>query len=121
MFYITFVSQSKLKTLQHMKKNFRTSVFKRAYEMMKATGKTFSICLSKAWAIYRLSKRMKKETVRFTYEKADGTLRKAIGTLKDINNLIKGTGKENYKTFNYYDVEAKGFRSFKVENLISIF
>ena len=86
-------------------KNFRTKVFKQAHELMRATGKAFAVCLSKAWALYRLTKRMHKEIV----------------TLKDVSNLIKGTGSENYKTVRYFDVEANGFRSFKVENLITIY
>ena len=63
-------------------KNFRTKVFKQAHELMRATGKAFAVCLSKAWALYRLTKRMHKEIVTFAYEKADGSLRKAKGTLK---------------------------------------
>ena len=102
-------------------KNFRTKVFKQAHELMRATGKAFAVCLSKAWALYRLTTRMRREIVTFAYEKADGSLRKAKGTLKDISNLIKGTGSENYKTVRYFDVEANGFRSFKVENLITIY
>lgn len=88
---------------------------------MRATGKAFAVCLSKAWALYRLTKRMRREIVTSAYEKADGSLRKAKGTLKDTSNLIKGTGSENYKTVRYFDVEANGFRSFKVENLITIY
>ena len=102
-------------------KNFRSKVFRQAYEMMKVTGKAFAVCLAKAWAIYRLYKRMKSETVSFAYEKADGSLRKATGTLQDVSNLIKGTGVENYKTVRYFDVDANGFRSFKVENLITVY
>lgn len=101
--------------------NFRSKVFKQAYELMKATGKAFAVCLSKAWSFYRLTKRMHREVVIFTYEKADGTLRKAKGTLKDVQSLIKGTGTENYKTVRYFDVKANGFRSFKVENLITVY
>lgn len=89
--------------------------------MMKATGKAFAVCLAKAWAIYRLYKRMKSGTVSFAYEKADGSLRKAKGTLQDVSSLIKGTGSENYKTVRYFDVDANGFRSFKVENLITVY
>lgn len=102
-------------------KNFRSKVFKQAYEMMKATSKAFAVCLAKAWAIYGLYKRMKSETVSFAYEKADGSLRKAKGTLQDVSSLIKGTGSENYKTVRYFDVDANGFRSFKVENLITVY
>lgn len=101
--------------------NFRSKVFKQAYELMKATGKAFAVCLSRAWALYRLTKRMHKGVVTFAYEKADGSLRKAKGTLKDVENLIKGTGTPNYKTVRYFDIDADGFRSFKVENLITVY
>ena len=89
--------------------NFRHKVFCMAYELMKATGKAFAVCLSRAWALYRLTKQMHKGIVSFAY------------TLKDIQNLIKGTGSENYKTVRYFDIEANGFRSFKVENFITIY
>lgn len=104
-----------------MKRSFRHKVFCMAYELAKATGKTFAVCISKAWALYRLTKQMHSGIVSFAYEKVDGSLRKAKGTLKDIQDLIKGTGKENYKTVRYFDVEAGGFRSFKVENFITIY
>jgi hypothetical protein len=60
---------------------------------------------------------MLKGNVRFAYEKADGSLRYALGTLTG-GFEIKGTGKPNFKTLAYFDVEANGFRCFKVENLI---
>ncbi len=104
-----------------MKKSFRHKVFCMAYELAHATGKTFAVCLSKAWALYRLTREMHRGVVAFAYEKADGSLRKAKGTLRDIQSLIKGTGKENYKTVRYFDVEAGGFRSFKVENFITAY
>ena len=92
-----------------------------AHKLMNATGKAFAVCLSRAWALYRLTKQMHQGVVTFTYEKADGSLRKAKGTLKDVQNLIKGTGTENYKTVRYFDVDANGFRSFKVENFITAY
>lgn len=102
-------------------KNFRSKVLRQAYEMMKATGKAFAVCLAKAWAIYWFYKRMKKETVSFDYEKADGNLRKAKGTLQNVSNLIKGIGIENCMMVRYFDVNVNGFRSFKVENLIIVY
>ncbi len=60
--------------------------------------------------------------VRFTYEKADGTLRKVIGTLKDTVALVKGTGRsDDGRTVKYFDVEADGWRSFKVENFVTTY
>ena len=102
-------------------KNFRSQVFLRAYEIMKSTGKCFAVSLSKAWQLYRLSQEMKnKEEVCFTYEKKDGTLRKAYGTLKNVAQFVKGNGIHTPKVFNYWDLEAVAFRCFKVENFISI-
>ena len=101
--------------------SFRTKVFKRAYQLVKSTGKTFAVCLAKAWSIYRLSKRMTTGVVKFSYEKVDGTLRTAKGTLKEVSHLIKGTGSDNTSTLRYYDIEAKGFRSFKIENFITVY
>ena len=101
--------------------NFRSTVFNWAHNLVKSTGKAFAVCLSKAWAVYRLRQRMKTETVKISFEKADGTLRIAYATLKEVGAFIKGTGTPNYKAVPYYDTEAQGFRSFKIENLISIF
>lgn len=105
-----------------MKTTFRSKVFKRAYEIMKVTGKAFAVCLSKAWALYRLAKQMRtKEQVQFTYEKKDGTLRKAFGTLKNVKQFIKGTGKTSTGVFHYWDLEAVAFRCFRVENLVTVY
>ena len=70
-------------------KNFRTKVFKQAHELMRATGKAFAVCLSKAWALYRLTKRMRREIVTFAYEKADGSLRKAKGRYRTFRTSSK--------------------------------
>lgn len=104
-----------------MKTDFRKRVFRVAHELVKATGKTFDVCLARAWALHRLTARMRQGTVAFAYERRDGSLRKAVGTLKDVQGLVKGTGRPDYKTVRYFDVEANGFRSFRVENLITIY
>ena len=105
-----------------MKTTFRTKVFKRAYEIMKATGKAFAVCLSKAWALYRLAKQMSsKDEVSFAYEKKDGSLRRAYGTLKNVSQFVKGTGKTSTGVFHYWDLQAEAFRCFKVENLITVY
>lgn len=51
--------------------------------------------------------------VSLQYMKKNGDLRKATATF-DINISEKGI------TLVYYDKEVQGFRSFRVENLISI-
>lgn len=103
-----------------MKATFRTNVFRQAWELVRATGKTFAVCLAKAWNLYRLASEMKNGPVKFSYEKVDRSLRKAIGTLKDLNYTAKGK-ESSSKVFNYFDIEANSFRSFRIENLITIY
>ena len=44
-----------------------------------------------------------------------------VPTLRDVAALVKGTGKNTPATVKYYDIEAAGFRSFRIENLIPIY
>ena len=104
-----------------MSKYDLSNIMRRAWLIARTTGKTFAVSLSKSWQIYRLIKRMRAGVVRFAYEKTDGTLRHAAGTLQGVALLIKGTGKETPKTVRYLDVEAHGFRSFRIENLITVY
>ena len=105
-----------------MKRNDLQTIMRRAWHLFRSMGKAFAVCLSKAWQLYRLTKRMRAGVVRFAYEKADGTLRKAAGTLHEVSATIKGTGRtDGGQAVRYYDVEADGWRSFKVENLIAIY
>ena len=65
---------------------------------------------------------MRKGIVSFVYRKKDGTERHAIGTLYGVGHTIKGTGntRECQWTLRYFDVEAHAWRSFIMDNLISV-
>ena len=105
-----------------MKKNDLKTIMRRAWTLFRSTGKAFAVCLSRAWALYRLTKRLTVVVVRFAYEKADGSLRKACGTLHDVASTVKGTGRpDDGQTVKYYDIEAHGWRSFKVENFVTVY
>lgn len=104
-----------------MKTQFRSKVFRMAWEILHSTGKSFAVCLAKAWAVYRLKREMASGVVRFAFEKVDGTFRKASGTLKNVSAMVKGTGTENFKTVAFFDVDKRAFRCFKVENLITVY
>lgn len=98
-----------------MKRNDLQTIMRRAWHLFRSMGKAFAVCLSKAWQLYRLTKRMRAGVVRFAYEKA-------AGTLHEVSATIKGTGRpDGGQAVRYYDVEADGWRSFKVENLIAIY
>lgn len=105
-----------------MKRHELSKIMRRAWQIARATGKAFAVALSKAWALYRLTKQMRAGVVRFAYEKADGSLRRATGTLREVATLIKGTGRpDDGRTVRYYDVDADGWRSFKVENFVTAY
>lgn len=105
-----------------MKKNDLKTIMCRAWHLFRSTEKTFAVCLSKAWALWRLTRQMRAGVVRFAYEKADGSLRKACGTLRGVASTVKGAGRpDDGQTVKYYDVEAAGWRSFRVENFVTAY
>ena len=82
------------------KNNFRVRVMKYAWQLWKATKQTWRICMIKAWQLYRLAKAMREGVVTFYYTKADGSIRKAMGTLKNVpagaRSEERRVGKECY-------------------------
>lgn len=98
-------------------------VMKNAWRFFKVTGESFSECLKKSWAVYKLAKEMKTKTVQFFYQKVNGEIRQAFGTMAEevIHDKVKGIGrKPNEDLFIYWDTEKESFRSFKKFNLIKI-
>jgi hypothetical protein len=97
----------------------RKEIFKTAWQFFRQTGKSFSECLKQAWKNYKLKIDLLKGIVRFYFQKTDGTIREAWGTLKDVEDKIKGVEKEKNLTIQvYYDTEKQEFRSFKKFNLV---
>ena len=87
---------------------------------------SFSEALKAAWNKVKIVSALKKGVAYFTYNKVDKktgevTERKAIGTLNGSNYSYdnKGTGKtKTPSVVTYWDLEARAFRSFKIENFI---
>lgn len=106
------------------KRNFRVQVMKYAWQLWQSTGQVWRLCMIKAWQLYRLAKAMRGGVVTFYYAKADGSIRKAVGTLKNAPAGATLGGKRmtkpTYKTMAYYDLDKKSFRCFKIENLICV-
>ena len=118
--------QVKPKTeLMETRTNFRVRVMKYAHQLLKATGKSWRYCMLKAWELYRLAKKMRTETVRFAYEKTDGSIRYAEGTLMNLpaGATVRGKRitKPSYKTFAYFDARKNEMRCFRIENLITVY
>lgn len=97
------------------------SVMNLAWQFVKRNGFTLSEALKTAWRNIKLKKAMAKGIVKFYFQKIDGTLREAYGTLKD--SLVPPTGgnrKFNATTQTYFDTEKQEWRCFKVANLVKI-
>ena len=88
-----------------------------AWRIYRVTGESFSESLKRAWLLLKLKAQMKQKTVQFFYQKVNGEIRQAFGTLRDevINTIVKETGRKPY-----FDTEKQEFRSFKKFNLIKI-
>lgn len=81
-----------------------------------------SQALRTAWANVKLRAAMYVRIVKFYFQKVDGTLREAYGTLKASTlPATQGTGRKANDTIQtYYDTEKQEYRSFKKANLVRL-
>ena len=107
------------------KKELRTSlssIMKLAWQLVKKNGLTLSEALKLAWANAKLVAVMHSKICYFYFQKVDGSIRVAYGTLKD--DLIpdtKGDDRKRNDTVQvYFDTEKAEYRCFKKANLIKI-
>lgn len=94
-----------------------------AWQMVKKNGFSMSEALKVAWTNMKLKAAMKTKIVKFYFQKVDGSVREAYGTLNEkLMPAITGTDKraKNDTVQTYYDTEAESFRCFKKANLIKM-
>ena len=107
-----------------MKTNDLRNIMAMAWRFFRITGQAFCECLRQAWQNFKLVAAMRTRIVRFLFQKIDGTIREAWGTLR--GDLIPSTAgsdrdrKRNDTVTVYYDTEKQAFRSFKSLNLVSV-
>lgn len=105
-----------------MKRNVLHDIMSLAWQFVKRNGFTMSEALKVAWVNIKLKAAMKQRIVKFYFQKVDGSIREAYGTLKE--NLIPATSGDNRKRNDtvqvYFDTERQEYRCFKKANLISI-
>lgn len=99
-----------------------SSIMSEAHRMSSITGCSMSVALKKAWMNEKLTVMMRTRIVHFYYQKMDGSIREAYGSLmpRHIDGLVQGTGRKHKDCRTYYDMTADGFRSYKSYNIISI-
>ena len=80
---------------------------------------------AKAMMIENLKNQMKNGIAHFVFRKKDGSLREAWGPTKKslAEKYINGRGysRESFATTAYFDVEKGQWRSFRWENLVSVY
>lgn len=98
-----------------------SQIFALAWQFVKRNGFTISEALKIAWRNVKLRTALHKGIVKFYFQKVDGTLREAYGTLADTITPATNDHRRPCDTTQvYYDTEKQAWRCFKKANLVSI-
>lgn len=107
-----------------MKKVIMSEVMKAAWAFVKENGMTLSDAMRCAWRNFKLKAMMLAgKAVRFTFLKADGTIRQALGTLAKaaINYIPNGNGKAAPDRIQrFWDLEKAAYRCFTKAALLTV-
>lgn len=107
-----------------MKKTELRTIMQMAWQFVKRNGFELSEALKQAWQVFKLKKQMLKGIVKFYYQKVDGSIREAYGTLK--SELMPAIDTSNDRRLKnptvqvYFDTERQEFRCFKVANVLPL-
>lgn len=103
-------------------REFLHDVMSLAWQLVKRNGYTMSEALKCAWTNMKLKMQMKSRIVKFYFQKVDGSVREAWGTLS--GRIVPATGedarKKNDSVQTYFDTDRGEWRCFKKANLIRI-
>jgi len=92
-----------------------------AWQFYKTTGQGFSDCLKLAWRNAKLVLKMQTSIVKFYYQKVDGSIREAYGTLKSNYQPTETEHRQRNETVQiYFDTECQDYRCFKKLNLLAL-
>jgi hypothetical protein len=94
-----------------------------AWQFVKRNGFTMAKAMKVAWANMKLRILMAIRIMKFYFQKVDGTIREAYGTLNE--GLVPATAgndtrRKNDTVQTYFDTEKQEWRCFKKANLLSI-
>lgn len=102
----------------------KSQIFKLAWQLFKSNlFDSFGEALKAAWIKVKLMIQLRSGIAYFSFRKASGELRDAIGTLSQNNFSYDYKGSntaEKPYLIKYWDIEKRAFRSFKIQNLVSI-
>ena len=102
----------------------RSDVMKLAWAIRRKNPVTsLADCQVAAWKVILLYQALRKGSVRFTFQKQNGEVRQAIGTLKPdmFVQPPKTTEQSTLLTVvRYYDMEKNAIRSFRADQLMQV-
>ena len=104
-------------------RNTLSEVMKLAWQFIKKNGYTMSEALKVAWMNIKLKGQMKKRIVKFYFQKMNGEIRQAFGTLMEshIDYTPNGTGHAASRDcIRYWDEEKGAWRQFKAYNFLRV-
>jgi hypothetical protein len=104
-------------------KQFLSDLFKLAWQFVKRNGFTLTEALKTAWVNMKLKIALQLRIMKFYFQKVDGTIREAYGTLNHrFIPAIAGTDnrRKNDTVQVYFDTEKQEWRCFKKANLTKI-
>lgn len=106
-----------------MKTSDLSSIMQMAWQFVKRNGFTMAEAMKAAWLNFKLKARMAMAIVKFYFQKVDGSVREAYGTLNE--NIMPATSGNDNRRKNdtvqvYFDTEIQEFRCFKKANLLRI-
>ena len=94
---------------------------KMAWQFVRVNGFTMSEALKQAWLNFKLKAKMTRGIVKFYYQKVDGSIREAWGTLMSSRlPATLGVRTPSPLVQTYFDTEVEEYRCFKKANLIRI-
>lgn len=103
-------------------RNQLREVMNQAWTLVKTYGFSMAEAMKKAWMLLKLKNALNKGIVKFYYEKLNGEIRSAWGTL--LGKIVPATGenarKKNDSVQTYFDTDRGEWRCFKKANLIKI-
>lgn len=101
----------------------KKEIMKAAWQMFKEQlFTTFAAALKAAWNRFKLLAKLREGVAYFSFKKADGSTRVAIGTLRNGNFSYESKGSDRVSKIGlikFWDVENRAFRSLNIENFIS--
>ena len=103
-------------------REFLSGVMKLAWQFVKKNGMTMAEAMKVAWMNAKLRMAMRERIVKFYFQKVDGSLREAFGTLSEkVIPATQGAGRKMNDTCQvYFDTEKEEWRCFKKANLMRV-